>query len=155
MAIATKLEQNLHRNGLKYDILDHPRTYTSMETAQVCHVSGDRVAKSVLLNDGSNYLLAVLPASRRVDFEQMRRQVGRPVWLASEQEVSGLFSDCELGAVPPCGTDYGVKTYVDDTLFDQDDIYFEAGDHEELIHMDHDAFDQLVSDAEHGRISYA
>ena len=155
MSIALKLQQNLHRNALNYDVLDHPRTYTSMETAQVCHVSGDRIAKSVLLNDGSKYLLAVLPASRRVDFQQIRRAVGRPVWLASEQEAGGLFADCELGAITPVGTDYGIKTIIDDALLDLDEVYFEAGDHEELIHMDHDAFDELVADADHGRISYA
>lgn len=155
MSIATKLAKTLHRNAARYDVLDHPRTYTSMETAQVCHVPGNRVAKSVLLNDGSRYLLAVVPASHRVDFEQMRRETGRPVWLASEQEAGGLFDDCALGAIPPVGPEYGVRTYVDDALLTQSDVYFEAGDHEELIHVSGETFDHLLSGAQHGRISYA
>ena len=74
--------------------------------------------------------------------------------LAVEQDVAELFRDCDPGAIPPLGAAYGVKTLVDDSLVNQPDVYFEAGDHEDLIHVDHAQFSELMSGAEHGIISY-
>ena len=153
MAIAVTLEKYLHKHKVEYDILSHPRTYTSMETAQVSHVPGDRLAKSVLLSDGHRYLVAVVPATHKLELEQLHGLLGRTVRLATEQEVANLFSDCDLGAIPPCGPAYGLETVVDDALRGRDEVFFEAGDHQELIRMDGERFDRLLEAAGHGCIS--
>ena len=153
MAIAITLEKYLQKQDVEYDVTAHPRSYTSMETAQVSHVPGDRLAKSNLLRDGRNFLVAVVPATHRLDLAQLGRMLERPLEMASETEVGALFSDCEFGAIPPCGTAYGLETVVDDALIRQREIWFEAGDHEELIHVGGPQFDALMGAAEHGRIS--
>jgi Ala-tRNA(Pro) deacylase len=43
-----------------------------------------------------------------------------------------------------------MRTYLDESLTRQPDIYFEAGDHEELIHMGTDQFLALMDRAERG-----
>jgi Ala-tRNA(Pro) deacylase len=154
MAIAITLEKYLQKHGVEYDIMAHPRTYTSMETAQVSHVPGDRLAKSVLLRDASGYLVAVVPATHKLDLGQIGQLLERPVEMASETEVGALFGDCDFGAIPPCGSAYGIETVVDDALIRQRDIWFEAGDHEELIHVGGEQFDALMGAADHGRISH-
>jgi Ala-tRNA(Pro) deacylase len=154
MAIAITLEKYLHKQGVEYDIMAHPRSYTSMETAQVSHVPGDRLAKSVLLRDGQGYLVAVVPATHRLDLDRVGRLLERHVELASETEIGALFGDCDFGAIPPCGSAYGVETIVDDALIRQRDVWFEAGDHEELIHVGGAAFDAMMGAAEHARISH-
>jgi Ala-tRNA(Pro) deacylase len=131
----------------------HPRSYTSMDTAQVSHVPGDHLAKSVLLRDAQGYLVAVVPATHRLDLDLLGRLLDRPVQLATETEVGALFGDCDFGAIPPCGTAYGLETVVDDALIRQREIWFEGGDHEELVHVDGAQFDALMGAAEHGRIS--
>jgi len=153
MAIAITLKKFLEIQDIEYNVTMHPRSYTSMETAQVGHIPGDRLAKSVLLRDGQNFLVAVVPATHRIDLAQLGRLLERPLEMASETEVGALFGDCEFGAIPPCGTAYGLETVVDDALIRQRDIWFEAGDHEELIHVDGAQFDALMGAAEHGRIS--
>jgi Ala-tRNA(Pro) deacylase len=153
MAIAITLEKYLEKQEVEYDVTAHPRSYTSMETAQVSHVPGDRLAKSILLRDGRNFLVAVVPATHRLDLAQLGRLLKRPLEMASETEVGALFGDCEFGAIPPCGTAYGLETVVDDALIRQREVWFEAGDHEELIHVDGTQFDALMGTAEHGRIS--
>jgi Ala-tRNA(Pro) deacylase len=153
MAIAITLEKYLQKQGVGYDIMAHPRSYTSMDTAQVSHVPGDHLAKSVLLRDAQGYLVAVVPATHRLDLDLLGRLLDRPVQLATETEVGALFGDCDFGAIPPCGTAYGLETVVDDALIRQREIWFEGGDHEELVHVDGAQFDALMGAAEHGRIS--
>jgi len=79
----------------------------------------------------------------------LSRQLDRKLRLASESDLPSLFGDCELGAIPAVGPAYGMLTVMDDRLREQPEIYFEAGDHEELIHMKQEEFTVLMHDAAH------
>jgi len=149
MAIASRVVNYLVEQDVDFDLLDHPYSATSMESAQLAHVSGDLIAKSVVLEDDRGYLLAVLPASCRVDLGELHRQTQRNLGLATENELGALFEDCEPGAVPPLGPAYDIETIIDDTLAEQPDIYFEAGDHEQLVHVSGETFEVLLGEAQH------
>jgi Ala-tRNA(Pro) deacylase len=152
MAIAPTLQKYLDQN-VTYDVIPHEPTASSMQTAQVCHIPGDRLAKGIVLHRDGGYALAVLPASHHIQMSQLRAQLGREVELASEDEVSQLFKDCVPGAVPAIGACYALDTIVDDSINDQPDIYIEGGDHATLIHMGQKEFAQLNARARHGRFS--
>ncbi len=140
---------------MAYDVLTHPHTATSGESAQAAHVPGTRLAKSVVLEDEQGYLMVVLPSNRQIDLGELHRQLNRNLGLATEGELGSLFSDCEIGALPAMGPAYGMETVVDDALAEQSDIYFEAGDHEQLIHVSAETFQTLLGeDARHGRFSH-
>jgi Ala-tRNA(Pro) deacylase len=111
------------------------------------------VAKSVLLEDERGYLVAVLPASHRIRIRELTEQLERSLELASEPELGELFQDCEPGAVPPVGAAYGLPTVVDDSLLNAPEVYFEAGDHEDLVHLSGVEFLSLLAGARHGRFS--
>ena len=66
-----------------------------------------------------------------------------------------LFNDCDPGAVPPIGAACGIKTIWDPntSLGQLDDIYFEAGDHDHLIHVSGEQFHELMASAERGQFS--
>ncbi len=153
MATALTLEQYLKRHGTPYDLVPHAPTMSSMWTAQECHVPAERVAKGVVLNDGSRYVLAVIPASNRLEVKDLETQLERHVELATEGEIKELFADCELGAIPPVGFAYGLDTIVDDSIADQPEVYFEGGDHKTLVHMAGRDFSRLLGGASHGRFS--
>lgn len=153
MTIAHTLHDFMRSEGIRYDILTHPRTYSSSRTAEAAHVPGDRLAKAVLLEDENGYLLAVLPASHRIALGELHRLLQRQLGLATEEEIAAVFPDCEPGAIPPFGTAYGIETILDDTLLEQPEVYFEAGDHEELIHVSGEQFRALVAGARHARFS--
>jgi len=153
MTIASRVADYLVGHDVDFEVIDHPHAATSMETAQLAHVPGDRMAKSVVLEDDQGYLLAVLPASCRVDLGELHRQTNRSLGLATEYELTALFEDCEPGAVPPLGFAYDVETIVDDSLVEQPDVYFEAGDHERLIHVSGEAFESLMGDVQHSHFS--
>jgi Ala-tRNA(Pro) deacylase len=146
MAIAATVSRYLSRQGVEFDILSHPHTATSGETAQASHVSGVRLAKPVLLEDEAGYLMAIIPSNRQVNLGELHRQLNRNLGLATERELGALFSDCEIGALPALGPAYGIETIVDNEIAEQSDIYFEAGDHEQLIHVSAETFSSLLGE---------
>jgi Ala-tRNA(Pro) deacylase len=152
MTIAPTLQTYLDRN-VTYDLIPHEPAMTSMRTAQVCHISGDYLAKGIVLRRTDGYLLAVLPASRRIHFPDLRLQLGDDISLASEREIAQLFLDCARGAVPPIGNCYGLDVVIDESINEQPEVYMEGGDHETLIHMGHTQFVQSTEGAQYGRFS--
>lgn len=151
MTIAPTVERYLADHEIDYRVLAHAPTPAA--AAQATHVSGDRVAKAVVLRDGDGFLLAVLPASHHVSLELLQVQRGRPVSLASEQEASDLFPDCDVGAIPPIGQAYGVDMLVDESLAGADPICFEGGDHQSLIRVGGAQFERLMTEAQIGNFS--
>jgi Ala-tRNA(Pro) deacylase len=152
MAIAPILQKHLDRN-VTYDVLTHDPTMSSTRTAQACHVSGDRLAKAIVLRHDGRYLLAVLPATHHVRLADLKTQIGDDVGLADEDEIKRLFPDCAPGAVPPIGEAYELDVIVDDSIQAQPDVYLEGGDHTTLVHMDQAQFTRLMAEARHGRFS--
>jgi len=102
MSIAPILAKYLDQY-VPYDVMLHEPTPSSMRTAEACHISGEWLAKGVVLRRDGGYLLAVLPASHRIRLSELRKQLGDEVDLASEREIDQLFGDCARGAVPPIG----------------------------------------------------
>ena len=148
MGLAPRLETWLARNGARYDVVAHPRSHTSIETADLADIPGDRLVKGVVLEDDEGKLLAVLPATRSVHIGHLTTQLNRRLRLADPGDLPGVFSDCEAGAIPPVGPAYGLRTLVDDSLDGEQEVYFEAGDHEHLVHMTASQFRALIGPAE-------
>ena len=57
-------------------------------------------------------------------------------------------------AVPPIGFAYGVDTVWDTSLGDKESVWFEAGDHESLVHLSGRQFHELMAPAERGQFSH-
>lgn len=153
MSMSMTLRSYLEDSGHPYELMHHPRALTSMETAEAAHVPGDRLAKTVLVEDEEGYLLAVIPSTHRLLFGALREQFGQHFGLATERDIAALFTECEVGAIPPFGQAYGLRVVVDDALLDKDDVYCESGDHTELVHLAGRGFRSLMTHAHHGRIS--
>ena len=101
MTIATSVQDCLAREGVHYDMIAHERTRDSNHTAQAVHIPGDRLAKCVMLEDDEGYLMAVIPASHKVDLGAVHRQLNRALGLAIDRDLVELFKDCEPGACRP------------------------------------------------------
>jgi Ala-tRNA(Pro) deacylase len=153
MSIALTLERYLDARNVKYDVIAHAPTNSSMQTAKTCRIPGDRLAKAVLLRDDIGYAVAVLPASRHIEISELKKQFGSDVELATEHEIDELFEDCVRGAIPAVSECYGLDLLVDDSLKEQPEVYFEGGDHETLVHMTHGEFADLTAEARHARFS--
>ena len=153
MSMSATLQDCLRSKGSRYEIVRHPHSHSSVETAAAAHIPGDRLAKTVLFEDEHGYVAAVLPSTYAVRLSELWAKTGRRLLLAKEVDLRELFKDCDLGALPPVCTAYGMRTYLDESLAQQPDVYFEAGDHEELIHMGTDQFLVLMDQAERTRFA--
>jgi Ala-tRNA(Pro) deacylase len=152
MTIAPTLQRHLD-STVSYDVIMHDPTMSSSRTAQACHVSGNRLAKAIVLRRNGGYLLAVLPASHHIVLPELQEQLGDDVDLAEESEIRTLFPDCALGAVPAVGECYDLDVIVDDSIGVPPDVYLEGGDHITLVHLDHAQFARLMAEARHARFS--
>lgn len=149
-----KLEEFLSQRHIPFERLPHPPAYTADRVAQVLHVPGKEMAKSVLLHVGDHYVLAILPASRRLNMDRLRKHFeGQLVQLASEEEMDKLFPDCERGSMPPFGSFYNLNTIVDESLAEDEEIVFEAQSHSEALRMRYSDFEALEH-PQKGRFAY-
>jgi len=153
MAIARRLQWYLDAKGVRYDVLPHPHSSSSLETARQAHVPAECLAKAVLLEDERGYVMAIVPASRRIDLARLNQQLHRELELAREREIATLFHDCDRGALPALGSPYRVPTVYDDALCTSPEVYFEAGDHEDVVHLRGGDFLRLLEGSLHGTFS--
>jgi len=153
MTMAPTVQRHLAREGVPYETVSHPATGSSSWTAQTAHVSGNRIAKAVLLRDNGGYLLAVVPASHHLRPEWLEQLFGIKASLASEQEAGRLFLDCDVGAIPPLGDAYGLDVVLDEALLGLERVGFEGGDHRTLVEVSGETFAKLLAGARRGTIS--
>src|SRR5215468_2743475 len=103
MSISTRLQTFLEDNKISYSVMTHTTAYTAQGAAVTMQISAKELAKTVVLWAGEELILAVLPAPNHVRLDKLAAELGRSVRLATEQEFSSLFPDCELGAMSPLG----------------------------------------------------
>jgi Ala-tRNA(Pro) deacylase len=145
MTVARKLKQFLDEKKVKYEIRTHPVVYTAQELAAVEHIPGKQLAKVVVIKADGEFLMAVLPATHKVNLERLKEVLGKSeVGLASEEEFKDLFPQCDVGAMPPFGNLYGLAVFSDSTLEEDKEITFQAGSHYETITLKYKDFARLA-----------
>lgn len=145
MIILRRLQEYLDRRHVHYEVLSHEAAYTASEIAHTLHVSGEMLAKVVLVKADGRYVMVALPSNWQIDFKRVKEVLrARHVGLATEAEFKGLFPDCEIGTMPPLGNLYGVDVYVDQSLTEDEAIVFQAGTHVGAIKLRYEDFANLV-----------
>ncbi len=129
MPIVAMLREFLDSNKVAYSVHSHPEAYTAQEIAALQHVKGRMLAKVVIARSGNEFVMLVLPADRRVDFDKLKGLGLKEIRLAQEAEFANIFPGCEVGAMPPFGNLYGLPVYVDASLQQDEEIVFNAGTH--------------------------
>lgn len=131
-----RFESLLNERGIDYEKHTHAKTFTSQALANVEHVSGYTVAKPVIVKGDAGYVMCVLPAPNHLDMRRVAELLNDPhVRLATEPEMAGVFTDCELGAEPPVGSLYGMKTIEDTRLREPEYLVMQDGSHTEAIRL--------------------
>ncbi len=153
MSISQTVDRFLKEKDVNYQIRHHHHTGSTLESAYSAHVPSHQIAKGVLLRDDQGYVLAVLPGDRNLDLETLRYATERPLALASEEELSDVFDDCAVGAVPAIGPAYGLETLVDERLLEETGLYFEGGGHKELVYVEKPEFMKLMESATYWNLS--
>ena len=141
----TRLIDCLDQQQVHYERIEHPLAYTMPEVAASAHLSGNQMAKTVIVELDGEMVMAVLPAHKKIILQDLRDLTGSDhVKFVSETDFTKRFPDCEIGAMPPFGNLYGMEVFVAESLAHNGEIAFNACTHREIIKMSFADFERLV-----------
>jgi Ala-tRNA(Pro) deacylase len=141
-----KLVEFLTDHDVPFDELEHQETFSAQRMAHALHLPGREVAKTVLLraDRGYAYFVAVLPATKEIDLRRASIALGGSrLELAKEAEVAEHCPDCETGVLPPFGSQYAMRTLVDRSVLQQEEMVFESNTHDRAIRIKSQDFRRL------------
>ena len=131
----------LKQARIPYTTFRHPEAFTAQAEAAASHVPGRSWVKIVVCFADDEPIQAVLPAPFMVDLERLLVLTGAcAIRLATEPEFRRLYPDCEAGAMPPFGTLYFQRVFVDQSLVGETEMVFNAGTHTDAIRMHYEDF---------------
>lgn len=155
MSISARLNEYLNDNKVDYELVPHPHSFSSLSSAIAANISPSKIAKAVILEDHEGRrVMAVLPANHKISLRNLGDKLNRDLRLLEEKEVYEMFGDCQKGAIPSLGEVYNLEAVYDELLVEAKEIYFEAGDHNTLVHLGREDFVRLIKDAKHLRFSH-
>ena len=128
----------LDEHRVAHEVVDHKQTLSAAQEAQAAGVAPDHAAKTMVLRDGEQYRLAVIPASHRLDLRKARQALDASarLRLASEPEMEADFESFEIGALPPLGPMLPAPEALDMRLMDHERILCSGGDHRHSVLVD-------------------
>jgi Ala-tRNA(Pro) deacylase len=140
--VYNKIIELLDQHGCEYTTQHHEPTRTSEESARVRGVSMHAGAKAIVAKGnktGTNFLF-IMPADFKLWSSQAKNACGEPVSFETNPEkVTG----CVPGSVPPFGSLFGLKTFVDPRLADNETIHFNAGSLTDSVSMPYAAYREI------------
>lgn len=138
-----RIEQLLSRHNVEFQVLRHAPVYTSAEAAAIRGATLSSGAKALICKADERLLMFVMPADRRLASKALRKQFGwRSLRFADAQEVmqsTGLAP----GSIPPFGSLFGLPTWCDERLAENERINFNAGDHAISVNMRYADYQQV------------
>lgn len=132
-----RIEEKLKAAGVPFTVLQHRPVFTSEEAAAVRGVPLASGAKALVLKVGERFVMAVVPADRKLDSKKAREAFAvKSLRFATREEVEEL-TGLQPGSIPPFGSLFGLPTHCDPALGEQASINFNAGDHSVSVQMTH------------------
>lgn len=128
----------LDERDVTYEVVEHGQTNTAIAEARAAGVAAEHAAKTVAVIAGDRFVLAVVPASHRLDLDKARRALRAPesLRLATEAEIAEHAGPFEVGAVPPLGPLLDAVEILDARLLEHDRILLSGGDHRHGVLVD-------------------
>ena len=153
MELFEKIITLLDENKVEYTLTEHLPVFTSEEAAAVRKdFSLHQGAKAMVLKIVNSqlpidncFVMCVLPGDRKIDFKKLKSVLGgRDVTLADPEEVEKTVG-VKIGAVSPFGNLSDLKVLLDESIYDNEEIVFNAGDHCKSVKMKLSDYLRLVS----------
>ncbi|MCE9552924.1 MAG: YbaK/EbsC family protein [Planctomycetes bacterium] len=132
------LYEFMNKHRLAYKTYAHDEVHDSQHLAEALRVPGRNVAKTVLLCADHGYacVLVVVPATAQVDLRLVSKCLGgAEIRLATQTEIATHCPGCDHGVLPPFGTHLGIRTIVDSSLAEHEDLFFQGCSQREAIRL--------------------
>jgi prolyl-tRNA editing enzyme YbaK/EbsC (Cys-tRNA(Pro) deacylase) len=149
--VVNTILQQIKDNNFWHETFEHEPVITSEDAAKLRHgYKLEQGAKAIIAKVESKendlFVMFVLPGNLRLDSSKIRKNTGiRKFRFANEAELSQVTNGVERGGVPPFGTLFNLKTYVDQRIFDLEKIIFNAGDRSFSIAMKSEDYKKIVN----------
>ena len=141
-----KLFEFLENNNINYEKIKHPLTFSAQMTANVAHIPGSEMVKTVIVKVDGKMVMVVTTANEKVNLRLLKNiYETEDVSIANESEFMRTFPDCELGAMPPFGNLYKMEEIISEELSRDDFICFNAGTHTDLVKIKYTDFEKLMN----------
>lgn len=96
-------------------------------------------------NNATFFAMLVFPADLKFDSKKAKAAThAKSISFATEEEVARATGGVQVGGVPPFGNLFGLPVYVDESLFENEEIIFNAGDRSFSIAMKSADYRDLV-----------
>ncbi|MFT4260800.1 MAG: YbaK/EbsC family protein [Candidatus Woesearchaeota archaeon] len=149
MNVLEEILSLLNQKKVEYQHLTHDHVHTSEDAAKIRGNSLSQAAKAIILKTKAKgeyrFIQVVLQGDKKIDLKTLRKHIGaRSINLATPNEVLKITS-CTIGSVPPFGILFDIDVYVDESLFDEEYIFFSAGTHNDSIKLKSNDYLTVVS----------
>ena len=139
--VTKKIKEMLEEKGLWFETFEHEAVRTSEEAAKTrTGYTLKQGAKALIVRvktaEGKFFVMLVLPGDKRFDTDKVKQLFNaKDIRFATEEEVKQITDGIKPGGVPPFGSLFGLKVYVDQSLGNNEKIVFNAGDQRFSIAM--------------------
>lgn len=129
-----KIKKILDKNSIKYALKHHEPVYTSEQAAEVRGDTLEQGAKAIIMKTKKDFVLVVISGKRKINSKKLKKILNSKNLSFADKEKVKEFG-LESGSVPPFGSVIGLKTYVDKSLTENEEIAFNAGSLTDSIKM--------------------
>jgi len=116
--------------GIDYTLYDHVPVYTSEEASKVRNVELKTGVKAMLVREKGteeHFLLVDIAADRRIDFTKLEALAKVKHFRFATREEVLTQTKCEPGSVHPVGRLFGIPTYLDNSVLENEFVNFNIG----------------------------
>jgi len=153
MPLPAKIQLYLDRHKTGAQQHNHAPTARLSDAVKCTGLPSEQLIRAVLLAQGKQRLLAILPADFLLDFQALHQLTGTHWVPADRQQIQDCFPDCQAGAVPPLAAAYGLDAIVDSRIRTMQAVCLEPGSHDCLLNMPAAEFETLLPGARYGHLS--
>jgi prolyl-tRNA editing enzyme YbaK/EbsC (Cys-tRNA(Pro) deacylase) len=128
-ASAQKIQDILAESGYPLKVLELPgSTRTAVDAAQAIGCQVGQIVKSIIFKAKRSQqpVLVIASGSNRVNEKRIEAQIGEPLGKADAEFVRSK-TGFAIGGVPPLGHLESLKTFIDQDLFQYEEIWAAAG----------------------------
>lgn len=146
----TKIIKLLEQSGAWFETFEHEPVRTSEEAAKIrIGYSIKQGAKALIVRvkaaNEKYFVMLVVPGDMKFSNDKVKKILSaKDIRFATAEEVTELTEGIEFGGVPPFGNLFGLKVIVDQSLFKNEKIVFNAGDRRFSVAMKSVDYKNLV-----------
>jgi len=136
MPIPKKVLNYLDKNKIKYEIVEHRKVYTALDSAETQKIKPQLVVKTLVMKIDKDYCLALLPANKNLDKAKFKKAAKKnnpkikSIDFAKEPWMKKNLPG-KVGATPAFGKLLKLAVFMDGTLYKSKDLILNTGEYTE------------------------